>query len=137
MSIESFEVNIIQSHSVWTYNLGAEFFGLFENSLLEAGKLTVTVKVVRRPSHIQLLFSISGMVVLVCDRSMETFDYPVHIEKQVNFELYHENKELATELYMVDWKATTINIAQHVYDFVSLEVPMKKLHPRFLADHAY
>jgi uncharacterized metal-binding protein YceD (DUF177 family) len=27
-----------------------------------------------------------------------------------------------------------INIAQHLYDFIGLAVPMKKLHPRFIEE---
>jgi uncharacterized metal-binding protein YceD (DUF177 family) len=67
---------------------------------------------------------------------LETFFYPVNIEKEVSFRLGHENKELTTELYMLEHKTAIINIAQHIYDFVSLEVPMKKLHPRFCSNGA-
>jgi uncharacterized protein len=136
VSLQTFEVDIIQPRGVLTYELGATFFGLFENSLLEKGTLTTTVRVNRKPSNIQLLFSILGTVALVCDRSLEVFDYPIHIEKEVNFKLGHKNQELAAELYMLERQTSTINIAQHVYDFVSLEVPMKKLHPRLLNDGA-
>jgi len=136
VSLHAFEVGIIQPHSMLTYELGTTFFGLFEHSLLEKGKLTATVSVDSKRSNIQLLFSIIGAVELRCDRSLETFAYPVHIKKEVNFTLGHENKELATELYMLEHKTATINIAQHLYDFVSLEVPMKKLHPRFLNNDA-
>jgi len=131
LPLKAFEVDIIQPHGVLIYNLGATFFELFENSLLEKGELTVTVKVDRKRSNIQLLFSITGAVELICDRSLETFAYPVNIEKEMSFRLGHENKELITELYTLEHKTATINIAQHIYDFVSLEVPMKKLHPRF------
>ena len=136
VSLQAFEIDITQPHAVLTYNLEAAFFMLFENSILEKGKLATTVKVDRKPGNIRLLFSIVGAVALVCDRSLEAFDYPIHIEKKVNFKLGHENKELAAELYLLEQRTTTINIAQHIYDFVSLEVPMKKLHPRFLNDDA-
>ena len=132
MSFKAFEVNIIQACTVLTYNnLGEEFFGLFEESLLKKGKLTVIVKAAREYGNIQLLFSIVGAVVLVCDRSMETFNYPIHMERNVTFKLGKENRELTADLYTIEQKNETINIAQHIYDFVSLEVPMKKLHPRF------
>jgi uncharacterized metal-binding protein YceD (DUF177 family) len=132
MSFKAFEVNIIQPCTVLTYNnLGEEFFGLFEESLLKKGKLTIIVKAARKYGNIQLLFSIVGAVVLVCDRSMETFNYPIHMERNVTFKLGKENRELTADLYTIEQKNETINIAQHIYDFVSLEVPMKKLHPRF------
>ena len=134
MSLKAFEIDIAQPHSVLTYYLGDSFWGLFEGSPLKKSKLTATVRLNRTPSNIRMLFSIVGVVVLVCDRSMEAFEYPVHIEKKVNFKLGQENKELGTDLYMLEQKAATTNIAQHIYDFVNLEVPMKRLHPRFLND---
>jgi uncharacterized metal-binding protein YceD (DUF177 family) len=136
VSLQAFEVDITQSHALLTYDLGEAFFGLFENSLLEKGNLTTTVKVKSKPGNVQLLFIIVGAAELVCDRSLEVFNDPIHIEKEVNFKLGHENKELAAELYLLEYRTTTINIAQHIYDFVSLEVPMKKLHPRFLNNDA-
>jgi hypothetical protein len=52
---------------------------------LEKGKLTVTVKSTRKRDNIQLLFNIAGVVGVVCDRSLEAFDYPICIEKKVTF----------------------------------------------------
>jgi uncharacterized protein len=134
MSLKAFEIDVVQPYSVLTYYLGEKFWWLFEDSLLKKSRLTATVRLNRAPTHIHMLFSIVGTVVLVCDRSMETFDHPVHLEKKVNFKLGKENRELATDLYMLEQKAATTNIAQHLYDFINLEVPMKRLHPRFLND---
>jgi uncharacterized protein len=136
MSLEEFEVNITQHCTVVTYDLGEAFFKLFEGGFLENGKLTVTAKAVRGHDNIQLLINIVGGIVLVCDRSLEVFEYPVYIEKKVTFILGQEDRELAEDLYTIERKSKTINIAQHVYDFVSLGVPMKKLHPRFCDNDA-
>jgi uncharacterized metal-binding protein YceD (DUF177 family) len=35
---------------------------------------------------------------------------------------------------MIPYGADTINIAQHIYDFIGISLPMKKLHPRFRND---
>jgi len=131
MPFKAFEVNIAQPCGVLTYDLGAAFFKCFENSLLEKGKLTATVRVDKTYSYIRLFFAIVGTITLACDRSLEEFDYPVNVEKAVTFRLGRENKELTEDLYMIEQNIATINIAQHLYDFVSLAVPMKKLHPRF------
>ena len=114
-----------------TYQLDGTFFKLFENSLLEQGQLAVKVKLDKSPRHIQLLFKIKGEVELVCDRSLEPFYYPIAIEQVVHFKLGEEDKELDLDFYMIDQQASTINLAQHIYDFVTLAIPMKKLHPRF------
>jgi uncharacterized metal-binding protein YceD (DUF177 family) len=112
------------------YQLGDDFFKLFEGSLLETGNLNVDVKLDKTSRHIQLSFSIQGEVELSCDRTLELFNYPISIEQIVHFKIGDENKELDIDLYMIDRQASSIQIAQHIYDFVNLAVPMKRLHPR-------
>ncbi len=117
-----------------TYQLDKGFFQLFENSLLEEGELVVQVKLDKSSRHIQLLFEIQGEVSLICDRSLEQFSYPISIERMVYFKLGHENKELDLDVYMIEESSSMIHLAQHMYDFVTLAVPMKKIHPRFRTD---
>lgn len=131
MSLKAFDIDLIQPDKVLVYELDTDFWKIFENSLVEKGKLTATVSVTKSPRSIRLLFTIQGKVVLVCDRSLEVFDYPVQIEKAVDFKWGHENKELDMDLYMLEEHASILNIAQHLYDFISLAIPMKKIHPRY------
>jgi uncharacterized metal-binding protein YceD (DUF177 family) len=114
-----------------SYQLDKGFFQLFENALVENGQLVVNVKLDKSSRHIQLLFEIEGELELICDRSLEQFGYPIFIERTVYFKLGHESKELDVDLYMIEETSSTINLAQHIYDFVTLAVPMKRLHPRF------
>jgi uncharacterized protein len=114
-----------------SYQLDKGFFQLFESSLIENGQLVVNVKLDKSSRHIQLSFEIEGELELICDRSLEQFSHPIFIERTVYFKLDHENKELDLDLYMIEETSSTINLAQHIYDFVTLAVPMKKLHPRF------
>lgn len=113
------------------YQLDDYFFKLFEASPLEKGKLDVQVKLDKTPRHIQLTFSIQGQVELSCDRTLETFDYPINIKQTVHFKIGDESKELDVDLYMIDRQTTSIELASHIYDFISLAIPMKRLHPRF------
>ena len=112
------------------YQLDKTFFGLFENSLVENGQLAVHIKLVKNATQIQLLFDIQGAVELTCDRTLAPFNYPIAITQTVYFKFGQETKELDVDLYMIEQGATTIDVAQHIYDFVSLAVPMKKLHPQ-------
>jgi uncharacterized protein len=113
------------------YHLDNHFFQRFENSLLEQGNVEVSIKLDKTIRHIQVLFAIEGKVVLTCDRSLEQFDYPIFLERLVYFKLGPENKELDLDLYMIEETSSFIDLAQHIYDFVTLAVPMKKIHPRF------
>jgi len=119
-----------------TYQLDDTFFELFEGSLLETGKLNVDIKLDKTPRHIQLFFSIQGEVELSCDRTLELFNYPINIERVVHFKIGDENKELDIDLYMIERQGSSIQVAQHIYDFVTLAIPMKRLHPRFTDEEA-
>lgn len=114
-----------------TYQLGDGFFSLFESALLEKCDLVVTIYLVRTPQHIQLRFLIQGEVELSCDRTGELFNYPLHIERAVQFKVGAEYQELDVDLYMIERGAPYIEVAQHIYDFVNVAIPMKRLHPRF------
>ena len=128
VSLKAFDIDLIQSDGVLVYKLETDFWKLFESSLIEKGTLTATVSVIKSSRSIRLLFTIQGKVLLVCDRSLEAFDYPIQLEKAVDFKWGHENKELDADLYMLEEHACTLNIAQHLYDFISLAIPMKKIH---------
>lgn len=119
-----------------TFQLDGTFFRGFENSLVEHGQLAVRVKLDKSPRHIQLLFTIQGEVELICDRSLALFNYPICTEQVVHFKLGEENKELDVDCYLIDQQTSTIDLAQHIYDFVTLAIPMKKLHPRFEVEEA-
>ena len=117
-----------------TYHLDSNFFQLFEGSILDKGQLTAHIQLDKAPQHIQMHFLIQGEVELNCDRTDELFSYPIHIERTVQFKLGEENQELDVDLYMVERGASHIEIAQHIYDFVNMAVPMKRLHPRFVEE---
>mgnify|MGYP001801711938 CR=1 FL=1 len=135
-TLKAFDIDITQPKAVLTYDLDDDFFALFEHSLLDQGKLTATVQLHKTWDNIQLKFSILGQVVLVCDRSLAPFHYPIHLTPVVTFVPGTESKDLEVDLYMIPQHATTLNIAQHLYDFISLAIPMKKIHPKFDADAA-
>lgn len=131
MLLAAFDIDILRPSDVLVYELGEDFWKLFENSLVEEGKLTATVNIKKSLNSIQLLFDIQGEVVLVCDRSLEVFNHTIQVEKKVVFKWGDENKELDIDLYTIKTHTSIINVAQHLYDFVSLGIPMKRIHPQY------
>ncbi len=76
-------------------------------------------------------FEITGSVELTCDRSLEVFDEPIHIFEKFIYKYGDRHEEITDELEMIPHGTATINIAQHIYDFIAVSIPMKRLHPRF------
>ena len=110
---------------------GDDFFTLFENSPVEKGKFRVHLQLDKSERMLQLDFSITGSIEVICDRSLDAFDYPLHIEQKHILKFGGQDQELTDEIEIIGRDVTTINVAQYVYEFIVLAIPMKKIHPRY------
>jgi uncharacterized metal-binding protein YceD (DUF177 family) len=115
----------------YQYAIDAEFFENFPNSLIEKGNLQVMVTLDKKPRLIQVDFDITGTVTLVCDRSLEPFEHPLHIQEGLIFQYGEEEKALTDEITIITKNTQKINLAQDIYEFIGLAIPMKKIHPKF------
>ena len=116
------------------FDFDSAFFGLFEDSVIENGNGSVKVELNRTPTLITLNFHLIGEIELVCDRSLDTFMHPVNETKKVRIKYGDHWEELSEELYLIPADTQKIDVGQFVYEFISLAIPMKKLHPRFQDD---
>ena len=80
---------------------------------------------------ITLNLKIEGSIELTCDRSLELFDHPIHITKEIIFKYGDEEKELSEDVFVILKSEQEINITSFLYELIMLEVPMKRLHPKF------
>lgn len=117
----------------YTYEFegGNEFFEFFEQDIITSGHFKALVVIDKNSTLLQLFFDIEGVVELTCDRCLEAFDEPVRVKEKYIYKFGDRHEELTDELEMIPQNTATINIAQHIYDFIGVSLPMKKLHPRF------
>ncbi len=111
-----------------------KFFGAFEQSFIKKGNFKAIVKLNKNSALIQLDFAITATIELTCDRSLELFDEEVEVEEKYIYKFGDRHEEITDEIEMIPYGAATINIAQHIYDFICVSLPMKKLHPKFRED---
>nr|WP_221627077.1 DUF177 domain-containing protein [Pontibacter sp. Tf4] len=110
------------------------FFDLFSGEIIHGGKLHADVELEKTESLLTLHFDIKGTVRITCDRSLEEFDQPVDVQETFRMKFGPEDKELDEDLWQIAFETQQINVAQHLYDYIGLSLPMKKLHPRFLEE---
>jgi uncharacterized metal-binding protein YceD (DUF177 family) len=119
---------------VFEFEMDDSFFALFEQEIMLGGKLLAKVELDKTESLLSLHFDIKGHVRLTCDRSLEEFDQPVDVEETLRIRYGPENAELDDDMWQITPETQTLNVAQHLYDYIGLSLPMKKLHPRFLEE---
>lgn len=110
---------------------GDKFFAEFEQDIIAKGSFRANVSLEKSSTMIQLAIKITGSIELTCDRSLEQFDEPLDIQQRYIYKFGDRHEELSDEIEIIPFGTATINLMHHLYDFIMLTVPMKKLHQRF------
>ncbi|MCW9706731.1 YceD family protein [Fodinibius salsisoli] len=83
---------------------------------------------------IRVNFHVDADVELVCDRSLESYIQPIVSDYEVLFKVdvqeETENEDGAVRRF--NFSSNTLSIEEEVRDTIMLNVPIKKLHPKFL-----
>jgi uncharacterized protein len=120
----------------YEFQLDDAFFEEFGKEIILGGNMKADVELDKTESLLTFHFDIKGQVRLTCDRSLEEFDHPLDVQATFRIKYGDENAELADDLWQITPNTQAINIAQHLYDYIGLALPMKKLHPRFVEEEA-
>ncbi len=115
----------------YEFEFDDSFFSLFEGSLVSKGSGKIYLNLVKSDSYIELKFEIAGKVELICDRSLDPFWFNLLVSNKLLLKFGDDWEELSDEILMMPRNEQTINVAQYVYEFIGVAIPMKKLHPKF------
>lgn len=132
--MDAFKVNIVGlSFNVhqFHFEFGDEFFQRFDAGLVDHGQFTADVSLDKRETFIGAHFAIKGSAQLICDRSLEGFDYPIELNERIIFKFGDEDREVSEELIIIPRGTDSLELGQYIYEFIGLSIPMKKLHPKF------
>ena len=132
--LDKFNVDIYKlSNSTHNYQfeIGNSFFEAFENSIVDKGTGLVNVDLEKTDTFIRLHFYIDAIVELECDRSLDTFEYPIDTDNTLLLKFGDSEEELDDEVMVIPRDKQRINLAQFIYEFIGVAIPMKKLHPRY------
>ena len=117
---------------LYEWTVGNKFFKSFPASPLENANVEVALEMEKSETMLQLDFKMKGALELVCDRSLEVFDYPFESKKKLILKFGESAEILSDEIEIIHRDEQVINVAQYIYEFICLTIPMKKIHPRFL-----
>ncbi|WP_428656292.1 YceD family protein [Runella sp.] len=116
---------------VYNFESGREFFEELEQDLIQNGHFKTHLTIDKSATMLILNFRIEGVVELVCDRSLENFEEPIDLTEKLILKFGDHDEILAEDIELIRHETVRINVAQYIFDFIALSLPMKKLHPRF------
>ena len=124
-------VGLKKGVSLFNYRLDDEFFSHFSESLIHSGDIGVDLSFEKRISLYTLVFDIDGTVVVECDRCLEPYNQPLNGHYTVYLKLKDETVESNgdSDVIYITYDDTHMDVSKLIYDYVSLTVPTKKVHP--------
>lgn len=127
-----FKINEIEEgDSVQDVTVAAEELSLGVDS---ADEFHVHVEFNRSRNMIQARLLVEGDLRLVCDRSLELFDYHVEADYTVIFkpDVDEETEDDQMAVRRLNMPSNLIDITRDVRDTLLLTIPIRNLHPRFI-----
>lgn len=113
----------------FSFELDNAFFASFENPDLERGLVTADVILEKKAGHLSLHFVLSGKVEVVCDRCLDPFMKPVSAKQKLFVKHGDERGEIDDDVIVISRDMSEIDVAQHLYEYVVLALPVQKTHP--------
>ena len=130
--MRDFSVNIIglsKKAHLFEYELRDAFFEKYGTEVVSGGEFNAQVTLDKRETFIEADFKIDGKAHLICDRSLEPFDFPLHIDRKIVFKYGEEAQEISDEIIIITQDQDKLELGQFMYEFIVLAIPMKKIHP--------
>jgi uncharacterized protein len=134
LKLGAYSINIVGlSNKIHHFNFefGAEFFRKYDSDLVSTGNFRVDVVLDKHETFIESEFKIQGKVGLTCDRSLESFDFPIETTRKMLFKYGEKDEEITDEITTIGRETVSLELGQFIYEFITLAIPLKKLHPRF------
>ena len=111
------------------FEIGAGFFKLFEQPLVEKGNVKVGVELNKSSALLTLTFKIKGTIETVCDNCLETMTLPVENEALLYVKFGEEYDEPTDEIIVLPYDEHEIKVAQLIYEFICVVLPIRHVHP--------
>lgn len=114
---------------VFDFQIGDSFFEHFENSLINQAAVKVQVTLEKHSSFLALQIRLEGTVRLMCDRCLDWYDQPVEDQETVFVKFGETESEEGDDVIWILPEEYQINVAQLIYEYISISVPLKHVHP--------
>lgn len=114
--------------SSFGYEIGKTFFEQFENSEIEQAKIHLNLDVNKQSRMLVLDFKISGTILTQCDRCLYDFNLEINNKQTLYVKLGNESDQENDEMMIISESEHELNIAQFVFEFIYLSLPIKKVH---------
>ena len=106
-----------------------KFFECFEYSEIRRAQVIVHLDLKKHDRMLELTFTMKGTLEVTCSRCLDNFHMPIEAEEVLFVKFGHEFKEEDDNIIVIPETESQINISPFIYDYLSLLVPFRVIHP--------
>ena len=111
------------------FQISEKFFEAFENTRIQQSNLKLVLELDKQDIMLQFRFTIDGLVKVECDRCLDSYEQPVVVDELLIIKFGPETIEESENILVLNDKEHEIQLAQYIYEFISLNLPMRLIHP--------
>ncbi|WP_099768921.1 YceD family protein [Chryseobacterium sp. 52] len=112
------------------FEIDKTFFQLFDTEQeFTNPKITADAFLEKHTTFLEFEIKVQGTVALVCDITNDEFDYPIENEIRILVNFGEEYDDSNEDVITIPTSDHAFNVAQLVYENVTLSIPMKKVSP--------
>lgn len=113
----------------YEFEIDDKFFEELDYSEIRQGKLNIEMLLDKQSQMLHLVFNIKGFVEVTCDRCLGLFSIPVEGSNVLYVKFGKVYSEESHELVVIPETQTHIDVMHYIYEFITLLVPYKHVHP--------
>ncbi len=95
---------------------------------------SVTVILEKLNNLYKLNICIEGSYHVECDRCNEMFSFPLQVQEQLFLKLGQSTGQESESIIVLHENAHDINLEPYIYEFITLSIPKRKVHPEGLCN---
>jgi len=118
-----------QGRHSFDFDVDDKFFAEFDGGIIDEGKIDVRLTLEKQSSLMILDFELKGTVNVQCDRCLEMYDQSIKSQGRVFVKFGEKEFNDGDDVIWVSVNDYQLNVAQLIYEFICLAVPIKKVHP--------
>lgn len=113
---------------IYHQKIDDKFFEEFPESEIQKGDLSLEIKVIKNNTFYSFEITIEGTVEVICDRCLEPFNLAIKSNNQFIVKYSQEGALDEDDIIMIPPETNHFDLSPHIYDFVHLALPYKKVH---------
>jgi uncharacterized protein len=118
-----------QGKHIFDFEVDDKFFALFEDALVEKGQVNVRLTIEKQSSLMIFWFDIQGTVTVQCDRCLEMYNQEIKSQDRIFVKFGEKSFVDGDDVIWVSVNDYQLNVAQLIYEFIGLAIPIQKIHP--------